>query len=285
MANWQKLGIIAGGGALPVRIAASCSERGDDYFIIRLTGFYDAALANLSGVDCAIGEAGRMLRELKAQNCDAVVLAGIVARPDFASPNIARMKLDMRGAALLAKVVAASTKGDGALLNVLVEMFESEGLLVVGADDVVQGLIAPVGALGKHKPSKEDFDDIRKAAALIDALGPFDMGQGAVVANGLVVAVEAAEGTDAMLSRCAALLGSKKANAPIGVLVKRPKPGQELRIDLPTIGPETVRRTHTAGLRGIAVESGLALVIDSEELVRLADRDNIFVYGFSASEV
>jgi UDP-2,3-diacylglucosamine hydrolase len=280
MGRWRKLGIIAGGGALPVRIAASCRACDNDYYVVRLAGFADAALSNLPGVDCALGETGKMLRVLKAENCDAVVFAGAVTRPDFKS-----LRVDWRGAALLPKAIAAATRGDGALLNVLVETIESEGLLVIGADEAMGDLAASAGAFGAHAPSAEDFNDIRKAAEVITALGSFDIGQGAVVANGLVLAVEAAEGTDAMLARCASLPASVKGGVQSGVLVKRPKPGQELRIDLPAIGPETVQRASEAGLRGIAVESGVALVIDRDEVVRLADQADIFVYGFMASEV
>ena len=284
MTRWKKLGIVAGGGALPVKIAATCRARGDEYSLIRLMGFSDDVLASLPGIDCALGEAGKLLRFLKAEHCDAVVFAGVVTRPDFKT-----LKVDWRGAALLPKFVSAATRGDGAILNVLVEMIESEGMYVVGADEVVGDLAAPTGALGQMSPNDLDFKDIHKAAQVINALGRFDIGQGAVVANGLVLAVEAAEGTDAMLQRCAGfpdeLKGGGQPGESAGVLVKRPKPGQELRIDLPAIGPETVRRVAAAGLRGIAIEAGVALVIDRDELVRLADQEKIFVYGFSAAEL
>ncbi len=284
MQRWTKLGIIAGGGGLPVKIAAACRARGDDYYIVRLKGFADAVLDQLPGIDCALGEAGKLLRSLKSESCDAVVFAGIVTRPDFKNISV-----DWRGAALLPKLVTASRRGDGAILNVLVKMIESEGMLVVGADEVAGDLTAPSGPLGAHSPADMDIKDIQKAAQVINALGPFDIGQGAVVANGLVLAVEAAEGTDAMLQRCAEMPDLLKQDSqsgdPRGVLVKRPKPGQELRVDLPAIGPETVRRAIAAGLNGIAVEAGVALVIDSQEIVRLADQANIFIYGFVASEL
>ena len=280
MARWRKLGIIAGGGGLPARIANACTERGDVFHLIKLSGFADGGLDGYDGDDASIGEAGKILRILKNQNCDAVVFAGIVRRPDFKS-----LKVDWSGAALLPKVVAAAARGDGALLGVLVETVEAEGMIVIGAEEAMEDLTAREGLLGMVQPSERDHSDMAKAAAIVRALGPFDVGQGAVVAEGLVLAIEAAEGTDAMLERCAALPFQRDGAARSGVLVKQPKPGQELRIDLPVIGPETIKRADAAGLAGVAVEAGKAIIIDKEELVGLADRLGLFVYGFRDEEV
>lgn len=272
--------MIAGGGALPLRAAAAASARGEELFVIRLTGAADDAMQAWPGEECAMGEAGRILRLLKEQECDAVVFAGVVRRPDFKA-----LKVDWRGAALLPKVIAAAARGDGALLNVLVETVEAEGMFVIGAEEVIREVVAEKGTMGALAPHEEDLRDLSKAAQIIEALGPFDIGQAAVVADGLALAIEAAEGTDAMLDRCAALRAGKDAAAPCGVLMKRPKPGQELRIDLPVIGPETIRRAKAAGLRGVAVEAGVAIVIDRDEVVRLADEAGLFVYGFMPEEV
>ncbi len=279
MGRWRKLGLIAGGGALPQRIVAEREALGEPYHLIRILGSVDGALQSKSGDDCALGEAGKMLRCLRDADCDAVCFAGIVRRPDFSS-----LKVDWRGAALMPKVIAAAARGDGAILEVLVETLEAENFLVVGADEAVGGLAAPAGAFGAHAPSKEDFGDIAKAAEVIDALGPFDVGQAAVVDRGYVLAIEAAEGTDQMLARCEALPGAPDRKKG-GVLVKRPKPGQELRVDLPVIGPETVRRAKAAGLRGIAVEAGRALVMNREEAVTLANDAEVFLYGFSQNDL
>ncbi len=275
MVRWRKLGILAGGGALPERIAASCAERAAEFHIIRIGGAASPALASLPGDDCGIGEIGKILRLLKAENCDAAVFAGTVKRPNFTS-----LKVDWRGAALMPKIIAAAATGDGALLGVLVDTVEAEGFLVIGADEAVQGLEASPGALGAHRPDDNDFRDMRKAAAVINALGPFDVGQAAIVANGLVIAIEAAEGTDGMLRRCAELADDVRGGSRAGILLKRPKPGQELRVDLPVIGPETIRKAEKAGLRGVAVEAGFALIIDRDEVIRCADEAGLFVYGF-----
>jgi DUF1009 family protein len=277
MSRWRKLGVIAGSGGLPVKIAAASAARGAPFHIIRLAGIIDPALLEMPGDDCAIGEAGKIIRILKRENCDAAVFAGHVPRPDFSS-----LKADWRGAAMLPKVLAAAARGDGALLSVLVETLESEGIIVIGVEEAAQGLTAPAGALGALSPNAQNMADIRKAAHVVQVLGPFDVGQGAVVAGGLVLAIEAAEGTDAMLARCAMLPNGVNQG---GVLVKRPKPGQELRIDLPVVGAETVRCAARAGLAGIAVEEGVALIIDIDEVTGLADKAGLFVYGFTAHEV
>lgn len=286
MPRWSKLGIIAGGGDLPVRLAQTCVTAGHDFYVIRLRSFVSEQMEQFAGEECGLGEMGKLIRTLKQKNCDAVVMAGQVKRPDFSA-----LKPDWRGAALLPKAVAAARKGDGALLNVLVQTFESEGFLVIGAEEVSGDLFAPAGPLGALAPDSHDFRDMRKAADLIRVLGPFDIGQAAVVRNGLVLAVEAAEGTDAMLMRCRALPAEMKGFEPgeeegrRGVLLKRPKPGQELRVDLPTIGVETIKQVQSAGLAGIAVEAEAALIIDQFAVAREADRVGVFVFGFSENDL
>lgn len=281
MARWSKLGIVAGGGALPERVASACAARGENFYVVRLDGYADAALSRFPGEECGLAEAGKLLRILNAENCDAAVLAGVVKRPDFKS-----LKPDLRGAALLPKVLAAAAAGDGSLLQVLVDAIEAEGVTVVGAEEAMSELAAPQGAIGRLCPSEEEFADIRKAAGVIDALGAFDVGQAAIVAKGLVLAVEAAEGTDAMLRRCRDFpLALRGGEARTGVLVKRPKPNQERRVDLPTIGVETVRGAHQAGLAGVAVEAGAAIVIDAEDVAAAADELSLFVYGFTNEEL
>jgi hypothetical protein len=272
VAPFRKLGVIAGDGALPRRIAAACAARGAPTHVVWLGAGAPA------GEDAAgVGELGKIVRVLKEAQCDAVVLAGVVPRP-----NLATLSLDDLGAVVMPKVLAASRKGDGAILSILVETLEAEGFSVVGAERVVADLAAPVGPLSRSRPSEGDFADMRKASAVVAALGPFDVGQGAVVADGRVLAVEAAEGTDAMLDRCARFSDRTRR---CGVLVKRPKPGQELRVDLPTIGSQTVRLADKARLSGVAVLAGAALVIDPQETRVAADEGGLFVYGFTPEEI
>jgi len=269
--------VIAGAGVLPRLLA----EAAGDTFVVRLSGVTDEAFPAASSVECGMAEAGKIIRVLKEADCDAVTLAGLVRRPDFA-----KLKPDWRGASLLPRVIAAAAKGDGALLNVLVETLEGEGFLVVGAEEVLASLAAPEGSLGALTPGPGHWSDIRKAAAIVAALGPFDVGQGAVVASGFTLAIEAAEGTDGVLARCASLPPSARGgDGRNGVLVKRPKPGQERRVDLPTVGVQTLKGVYAAGLAGIAVEAGATLVIDREAVRREADRLGLFVYGFTPAEL
>ncbi|MFN3960275.1 MAG: LpxI family protein [Parvularculaceae bacterium] len=277
MARWRKLGIIAGAGVLPRLLA----EAAADAFVVRLAGVADDAFEAHSSVECGMAEAGRILRVLKESGCDAVTLAGVVRRPDFS-----KLMPDWRGAVLMPKVIAAAAKGDGALLDVLIETLETEGFVVVGAEEVLSSLSAPAGPLGSFSPGPRHWADIRKAAAVIAALGPFDVGQAAVVASGFTLAIEAAEGTDGVLARCASLPPSARGGeGRNGVLVKRPKPGQERRVDLPTVGVRTLAGVHAAGLAGVAVEAGAALVIDIDAVRREADRLGLFFYGFTPAEL
>lgn len=282
MAAPKRLGLIAGGGELPRKLADHARAAGRPVYILGIDGFADPALvAEHDGAMVSIGEVGRHIDMLKTAGCEQVALAGIVARPEFA-----RLKLDMKGALLLPKVIAAAGKGDDALLRVVLGAFEDAGFEVVGADDVLADLLMPPGALGRIAPDADNWADIRRAARVAFVAGELDIGQGAVACGGLILAVEAQEGTDRMLERCALLPAAIRgtASARRGVLVKRPKPIQERRIDLPTLGIETVRLATAAGLAGIAAEAGGALLIDRVETVAEADRSGLFIYGFSAGE-
>ncbi|MEP7210867.1 MAG: UDP-2,3-diacylglucosamine diphosphatase LpxI [Alphaproteobacteria bacterium] len=282
MAALTRLGIIAGGGDLPRKLADHARAAGRAVYILGISGFAEPAfISEFGGTEVSIGEVGKHIDLLKAAGCEDVVFAGIVKRPDFG-----HLKLDMKGAMLLPKVIAAAGRGDDALLRVILGAFEDAGFRVVGADDVLADLLAPAGPLGAHRPALEHWVDIRHAARVASAMGGLDIGQGAVSCAGLILAVEAQEGTDHMLERCASLPEAIRGTAAQrrGVLVKRPKPMQERRIDLPTVGVQTVRLAANAGLAGIAVEAGGALVINRAETTELADRLGLFIYAFSAGE-
>jgi hypothetical protein len=271
------LGLIAGLGELPVQIAQVATDRGQGVYILRLKGFEEPALADYPGEVVGIAEVGRILKAFKQAGCQQVCFAGIVKRPDFKA-----LKPDLKGMSLLPKVLSAARKGDDALLRVLVETFEGEGFEVIGADEAAGNLKAGGGLLAGEQPDEAMLDDLRKGAAIASAVGRLDIGQGAIVCDGLVLCVEAQEGTDAMLARCAdldpKLLGTAQARR--GVLVKRPKPIQERRIDLPTIGIATLEGVARAGLAGIGVEANGALLIGGEALVRRAEELGLFLYGF-----
>ncbi len=272
----QKLGLIAGGGTLPVEIAQHCERSGRPLFVIRLKGFAGAELAPYAGAEVGLAEVGKCLKVLKRAGCRAVCLAGNVSRPDFTS-----LAPDLRGLMLLPKAVAAARKGDDALLRLLVGEFEKEGFAVEGAHEVMEDLSLPAGPLGAHEPGEDDLSDALRALEVARAIGGLDIGQAAVVARGLVLAVEAQEGTDAMLSRVAELPSHLRGRpgSAAGVLAKAPKPIQETRVDLPTIGLATVQGVARAGLAGIVGEAGRLLVLDREATVALADELGVFILG------
>ena len=201
----------------------------------------------------ASAELGKTIKALKAARCQAVCFAGLVPRPDFAA-----LRPDLRGLSALPGAVAAAGKGDDALLRFIIREFEREGFAIEGADEVVGGLTIGEGPLGARRPGAADGEDIDRAMLAARAIGRLDIGQAAVVARGLVLAVEAQEGTDAMLARCAQLPAALRGapEAPAGVLAKAPKPRQDRRIDLPTIGPATVMARRARGLAGVAGEAG-----------------------------
>ena len=274
----RKLGLIAGGGALPLAIAARCEAEGRALFVIRLSGFADPHLVRYPGAEIGIAELGKALAALKAAGCQSVCFAGTVNRPDFKA-----LKPDLKGATLLPGIIAAATKGDDALLRKILSVFENEGYAVEGADDILGGETLPQGALGSVQPSDEQISDLRKALHVAEKAGELDIGQGAVVCDGLVLAVEAQEGTDAMLTRVAGLPADLRGapGTPKGALGKAPKPIQDLRVDMPVIGTRTLELAAAAGLAGVGGVAGRLILIDRESLIATADRLGLFVWGES----
>ena len=278
-----RLAIVAGGGDLPRRVAEQARKTGRNPFVVGLKGFAEAALLEeYSGPELSVGELGRLIQLMKKEGCEEMVFAGWLKRPDFSS-----LKLDLKGVQSLPKILAAAKKGDDALLRAVMDVFAEAGFRIIGADDVLSDLLVSAGPLGAIIPDAEHWPDIRRAAEVARISGSLEIGQGAVSCAGLVLAVEAQEGTDCMLARVGELQveirGTPEARR--GVLVKRPKPQQERRIDLPTIGVATVQAAGKAGLAGIAVEAGAALVVDREEVARAADQLGVFIYGFTLAEV
>jgi DUF1009 family protein len=272
----RKLGLIAGGGRLPVEIAEHCERSGRPYHVLRLRGFAGSELVDQPGEEVGLAELGKCIRALRRARCEAICLAGNVARPDFG-----KLKPDLRGVRALPGAIAAARRGDDALLRYLVGIFEKEGFAVEGAHEVTADLTLPAGPLGAIRPGPEHQGDIARALEVARQIGALDIGQGAVVCDGLVLAVEAQEGTDAMLERVAALPAALRGEPgrQRGVLVKAPKPIQEERVDLPTIGPGTIQGAARAGLAGVAGEAGRLLVLEREAVIRLADELGLFVTG------
>lgn len=271
-----RLGLIAGGGALPLAIAARCEAEGRPVFVVRLTSFADPHLARYPGLEAGMAEIGRILAALKAANCSAVCFAGIVNRPDFKA-----LKPDLKGATLLPGIIAAATKGDDALLRKILSVFENEGYVIEGADDILGGETLTSGALGRIQPTVKQLSDLRKALHIAEKTGELDIGQGAVVCEGLVLAVEAQEGTDAMLGRVAGLPADLRGapGALNGALGKAPKPIQDLRVDMPVIGARTIELAAAAGLSGVGGKAGRLILIDRSAIIETADRLGLYVWG------
>jgi UDP-2,3-diacylglucosamine hydrolase len=264
-----RLGIIAGSGALPRRLVDSCRAVGRDIFVLALEGA--AEPQSLEGVPhawCRLGAAAEGLALLRQNQVSELVLAGGVRRP-----SLGALRPDWRAAKLFARI-GYRALGDNGLLSGVVEELEREGFRVIGADQLLVDGLAAEGPLGKSRPDAQAIADIEQGLRIARALGALDIGQAVVVQQGLVLGVEAIEGTDALLRRCARL----RREGPGGVLVKIEKPGQERRADRPTIGPRTVALGAAAGLCGIAVEAG-TIILDRDEVAAAADRAGLFVVG------
>ncbi len=267
----EPLGILAGGGEMPARVAEAARAAGRAVFVVGLEGFADAtALAQYPHAIIRFGAAGRILSTLRANACRDLVLIGAVRRP-----SVLDMRPDVEATRLLARVGRAVFAGDDGFLSALIRVLGEEGFRVLGAHEILAEALAPAGLLTRTAPDAQAMADIARGAAVARALGAADVGQGCVVQLGFVLAMEAVEGTDAMLARS----GKLARIGPGGVLVKLVKPGQERRADLPTIGPETVRAAASAGLRGIAFEAQGAMLADREATVAAADAAGVFLLG------
>src|SRR4051812_2570078 len=270
------LAIIAGGGSLPVAVAQAAQRAGRQVVMFPVRGWADPAVEAFPHHWIALVQAGRFRRLARSAGCRDVVFIGSAVRPPLGS-----LRLDWGTLRWLAYIVRSYRGGDGHLLSSVTRMFEDQGFHILGAHEIAPDILIPAGPIGHLEPLARDRADIECGLALLAAIGPFDIGQAAVVAANHVLAVEAAEGTDAMLARIAELRAKGRIPTPpgVGVLVKAPKPGQDLRIDLPAIGPRTVEEVARAGLAGIAVAAGGSIVADPAEMVAAADKANIFVFG------
>ena len=262
-------------------LAEAASARGLTLHIVGIRGEARDEIERFPHTWVKWGEVGKMFRALDNNGCGDIVIIGGVDRPDFSN-----IQLDLGAIKTLPFILSLGKGGDDHVLSRVVRFFEEKGYRVHGAGDVAPELLAGEGVLGSRTPSAEDEADIVLALRVVGALGRLDVGQAAVVVNGYVLAVEAAEGTDAMLTRCAELraTGRTGRRSRAGVLVKAPKPGQEERVDLPTIGPDTVTKAAEAGLSGIAVAAGQVLMAERGTTIRAADQHGLFLVGVTLAE-
>jgi DUF1009 family protein len=267
----RKLGIIAGGGPLPAKVAAAARAAGRGVFIVGLEGFADPVILNPWPYEMRrLGAAARIIAALRENGCQDLVMIGPVRRP-----SLLDLRPDAEGAKLLARVGRAAFAGDDGLLAAVIRVLTEEGFRVIGMQEIMREAVAPAGVLTRTRPDAQAMTDVSRGVRVARVLGTADVGQGCVVQQGLVLAVEAIEGTDAMLARA----GSLRRDGIGGVLVKLLKPGQDRRADLPTIGPQTVRNAAAAGLRGLAFEANATILADREVCLAAADAAGLFLLG------
>jgi DUF1009 family protein len=274
-----RIGIIAGGGGLPANVVAAAREKGQLGTILALEDFVSPDIFP-DAKRVTLGQFGQMTKLLRKANCTHVCFAGIVKRPDFK-----RLRLDFKAVRHLPGTIRAAGQGDDALMRHVLGLFEQEGFEVIPPQDVCAEIMLGEGVIGDVAMTEEHRADALKACKTASAIGALDIGQGAVVARGVVLAVEAQEGTDAMLDRVADLPEALRGvyGARVGVLAKLVKPTQDTRVDLPTLGPETVRRAAAAGLAGIVAEAGGAFILDREETIAAANAAGLFIAGLPKS--
>lgn len=277
MAADKKLGIIAGGGILPHHLIEHCQKTGRNFFVLAVENNADKAIFSpqIPHQWIRIGQAGSGFKILAAQKVEEIVMIGTIHRP-----SLADLVPDFRTAAFFAKIGLKSL-GDDGILRAVVKEIEGEGMRVVGIHDVMPELLVKTGNLTKHKPDKQALADIERGVEVALALGKLDVGQSVIVQQGLVLGAEGIEGTDELIKRC----GTYQRKGVGGVLVKLRKPQQDMRIDLPTIGTKTIENLHNAGMRGVAVHAGNALIVDEAAVIKTADEFGMFIVGIEPKEI
>lgn len=271
----NKLGIIAGGGILPRVLINHCIKTKRDYFVLAIENNADEELfsADIPHKWIRIGQAGTGFKTFIDESVREVIMIGTIHRP-----TLSELVPDLRTAAFFARIGLKSI-GDDGILRALIKEIESDGMRVVGIHEVLPDLLVKEGKLTKTKPDKQALADIERGIDVALTLGRLDVGQSVIVQQGLVLGVEGIEGTDKLIERC----GAYQRKGDGAVLVKLRKPQQDMRIDLPTIGQRTIENLHSAGMRGIAVHAGNALIVNEAETIALADKYGIFIMGINPS--
>lgn len=274
MTEERPLAIIAGAGALPWEAAEAIRPR-RPVVVFAIDGEADVGPPGIETHRLGYGQIGRLHKLTRERGAtDILFLGAIRKRPDYR-----RILGDLETLRLVPRIVMAAVGGDDSIVRNVLKLFEEEGYRIVSVAEAVPELLAPAGRLGRHAPDEGQREDIRLGTAFLDAAAPFDVGQAAVVAERRVVAVEGAEGTDAMLERTAALRAAKRfrARRGAGVLVKRSKRGQDMRADVPVVGAGTLERVLAAGLGGISIEAGRTILAERARMLEMADRAGAFV--------
>jgi hypothetical protein len=274
------VGVIAGGGAMPFAVADSLAARGITPVLFALKGACDPVrVERFRHHWISVGQLGRATKLFRSEGCRDLIFIGTLLRP-----ALSEIRLDWGTIRVLGRIITAFRGGDDHLLSGIGRILEQDGFRLVGIKDLAPDILMPEGCITRATPDPSAIADIARGQEVLRALSPFDIGQAVVVIDGHVVAVEDIEGTDRLLARVARLRseGRIRANVGRGVLVKAPKSGQDLRFDLPTVGPTTVDGAAEAGLAGIAIVAGNTIAADSQAMIEAADTARLFIKGLPA---
>lgn len=267
----KKIGIIAGAGSLPYEVVKSCQQDSIPFSICTFENETDnEELLNSEHQNLfKVYEISRIIKFLKDQKVTHITLAGKIQRSE-----IKRLLLDSKGRKLFTKIVKNGL-ADNAILTAIIEFFENEGFEIIPPEKIAKNLTIEKGVFTKKKPSKSDYEDMEYGLKILKATSSLDIGQSLIVQNKLVLGIEAAEGTDELIRRCKNL-GEKNSES---ILIKICKPTQDKRIDLPSIGPSTVKNAVKNGIKGIAIEAGSSILMEKELTLELANNSGIFIVG------
>lgn len=276
MTQKRKLGIVAGGGSLPKTLINHCIQNEIPYFVLAVGGNALEAdfTSDIPHLFIRIGQAGTGFERFKKEGVQDVVMIGTIRRP-----SLSDLVPDLRTAAFFSKIGLKSL-GDDGILRALIKEIEAEKMKVVGIHEIMPEILLPEGVLTKQKPDKRALADIKRGVEAAIKLGELDIGQSVVVQQGLVLGLEGIEGTDELIRRCGAY--KRKGDGP--VLVKLRKTTQDMRVDLPTIGLNTIENAHQAGLKGLAVHASNALIVNQEQVIQLANKYKMFLIGINPAE-
>lgn len=273
-ASADRIGILSGGGLLPHKLVQACDEKGIEVFVVGFEGQTDPTLIQgRNHLWTRLGATGQIIKTLKSHGIRDIVMIGAIRRP-----TIAELRPDFKTAEFFAGLGWASL-GDDGLLGALKKFFQKEGFRIRGVQEFAQDLLAPEGPIGAFKPENDDWRNIDRGIEVSQQLGLIDVGQAVIVQEGIVLGVEAVEGTDNLIRRCKDLMRKGRG----GVLIKTCKPQQDKSLDLPAIGKKTVELAAECGLSGIVIHAGQSLLVDAQEVAEVADKHKIFVIGVTLS--
>ncbi len=268
--NFQKLGIIAGAGTLPESLISACKEMGIEPYVIGFKGHTNPdAMNHGHHLWSRFGAAGKIIKYLKQNGVKDLVMIGAIKRP-----SLSEIKPDLKAAKIMTGI-GFRALGDNSLLTSIKKALEKEGFSLHPIQKFCEDLVVREGPLGQYSFLPEDETDIELGIKASQQIGALDIGQSIIIQNGIILGVEAVEGTDDLIMRCAAL--QKKGRG--GILIKTCKPQQDKALDMPTIGTNTIKNAYDAGLSGIALHANNVIVADAKNVAKKADQYKLFVVG------